>query len=199
MDLEGVKLDVVINQSKLSNSISINQKDTSQNTEAINQLRDQLSNMESRIVALEAKLDNPLPKKLTTNENSPENNESKTASPPTQPPLNQLHNVEISIIKPLALGLDENTNQSRVNLQSNQDQNEWLNPALDPPELNKTTKFPTETNVKLRKRLTVNTMIKMKLFEMPIALLSKVSYAELNLNLTPNTKAIKHHRIQLIV
>ena len=63
MDLEGVKLDV-INQSKLSNSISINQKDTSQNTEAINQLRDQLSNMQSRIVALEAKLDNPLPKKL---------------------------------------------------------------------------------------------------------------------------------------
>ena len=115
MDLEGVKLDVVINQSKLSNSISINQKDTSHNTEAINQLRDQLSNMQSRIVALEAKLDNPLPKKLTTNENSPENNESKTASPPTQPPLNQLNNIEISIIKPLAL--DENTNQSRVNLQ----------------------------------------------------------------------------------
>ena len=141
MDLEGVKFDVVINQSKLSNSISINQKDTSQNTEAINQLRDQLSNMPSRIVALQAKLDNPLPKKLTTNENSPENNESKTASPPTQPPLNQLNNVEISIIKPLALGLDENTNQSRVNLQSNQDQNEWLNPALDPPELNKTDKI----------------------------------------------------------
>jgi TolA-binding protein len=107
IDLEGVKLDVVINQSKLSNSISINQKDTSQNTEAINQLRDQLSNMQSRIVALEAKLDNPLPKKLTTNENSPENNESKTASPPTQPPLNQLHNVEISIIKPLALGVSK--------------------------------------------------------------------------------------------
>ena len=38
MDLEGVKLDAVINQSKLLNSISINQKDTSQNTEAINQL-----------------------------------------------------------------------------------------------------------------------------------------------------------------
>ena len=70
MDLEGVKLDVVINQSKLSDSISINQKDTSHNTEAINQLRDQLSNMQSRIIALEAKLDNPLPKKLTTNENS---------------------------------------------------------------------------------------------------------------------------------
>ena len=138
MDLEGVKLDVVINQSKLSNSISINQKDTSHNTEAINQLRDQLSNMQSRIVVLEAKLDNPLPKKLT-NENSPENNESKTASPPTQPPLNQLNNVEISIIKPLAL--DENTNQSRVNLQSNQEQNEWLNPALDPLELNKTDKI----------------------------------------------------------
>ena len=98
MDLEGVKLDVVINQSKLSNSISINQKDTSHN----------MSNMQSRIVALEAKLDNPLPKKLTTNENSPENNESKTASPPTQPPMNQLNNDEISIIKPLAL--DENTN-----------------------------------------------------------------------------------------
>jgi hypothetical protein len=30
MDLEGVKLDVVINQSKLSNSISINQKDTTE-------------------------------------------------------------------------------------------------------------------------------------------------------------------------
>ena len=141
MDLEGVKLDVVINQSKLSNSISINQKDTSQNTEAINQLRDQLSNMQSRIVALEAKLDNPLPKKLTTNENSPENNESKTAPPPTQPPLNQLNNVEISIVKPLALGLDENTNQSHVNLESNQDQNEWLNPALDPPGLIKTDKI----------------------------------------------------------
>jgi hypothetical protein len=93
------------------------------------------------------------------------------------------------------LGLDENTNQSRVNLQSNQDQNEWLNPALYPQELNKT----TETNVKLRKRLTFHTMIKTKLFEIPISLLSKVSYAELNLNLTPNTKAIKHHRIQLIV
>ena len=58
MDVEGVKLDVVINQSKLSNSISINQKDTSQNTETINQLRDQVSSMQSRIVALEAKLDN---------------------------------------------------------------------------------------------------------------------------------------------
>ena len=41
----------------------------------------------------------------------------------------------------MALGLDENTNQSRVNLQSNQDQNEWLNPALDPPELIKTDKI----------------------------------------------------------
>jgi hypothetical protein len=149
--------------------------------------------MQSRIVALEAKLDNPLQKKLTTNENSPENNESKTASPPTQPPLNQLNNVEISIIKPLALGLDENTSQSRVYLQSNQDQNEWLNPALDPPELNKTDKISHRNKCELRKRLTFNTMIKAKLFEIPIALLSKVSYAELNLNLTPNTKAIKHH------
>ena len=77
------------------------------NNESINQLNDQLSNMQNSIVALEAKLDNPLPKKLTTNENSPENNESKTASPPTQPPLNQLNNVEIPIVKPLALGLDE--------------------------------------------------------------------------------------------
>jgi TolA-binding protein len=81
MDLDGVTLNVVINQSKLSNTISINQKDTSQNTEAINQLRDRLSNMQNRIAALGAKIDNPLPKKLTTNENSPENNESKTASP----------------------------------------------------------------------------------------------------------------------
>ncbi len=39
------------------------------------------------------------------------------------------------------MSLDENTNQSHVNLQSNQDQNEWLNPALDPPELNKTDKI----------------------------------------------------------
>jgi uncharacterized coiled-coil protein SlyX len=93
------------------------------NNESINQLNDQLSNMQNSIVALEAKLDNPLPKKLTTNENSPENNESKTASPPTQPPLNQLNNVEIPIVKPLALGLDENTNQFRVNLQNNQDLN----------------------------------------------------------------------------
>ena len=37
--------------------------------------------------------------------------------------------------------MDENTNQSRVNLQSNQEQNEWLNPALDPLELNKTDKI----------------------------------------------------------
>jgi hypothetical protein len=36
--------------------------------------------------------------------------------------MNQLNNVEISIVKPL--GLDGNTNQSRVNLQSDQDQNE---------------------------------------------------------------------------
>ena len=55
----------------------------------------QLSNMQSRIVALEAKLDNPLPKKLTMNESSPENNESKTAPLATQPPLNQLNNVEV--------------------------------------------------------------------------------------------------------
>ena len=41
----------------------------------------------------------------------------------------------------MALSLDENTNQSRVNSQNNQDQNEWLNPALDPPELNKTDKI----------------------------------------------------------
>ena len=95
--------------------------------------------MQNSIVALEAKLDNPLPKKLTTNENSPENNESKTASPPTQPPLNQLNNVEMPIVKPLAL--DENTNQFHVNSQNNQDLNDWLNPALDPSELNKTDKI----------------------------------------------------------
>ena len=70
--------------------------------------------MQSRIVALEAKLDNPLSNKLRTNKNSPENNESKTAPPATQPPLNQLNNVEISIVKPLALSLDENTNQSYI-------------------------------------------------------------------------------------
>jgi hypothetical protein len=39
MDLKSVKLDVVINQAKVSNSISKNQKDISQNVEAINQSR----------------------------------------------------------------------------------------------------------------------------------------------------------------
>jgi uncharacterized coiled-coil protein SlyX len=124
------------------------------NNESIDQLSDQLANMQNSIVALEAKLDNPLQKKLTTNENSPENNESKTASPPTQPPLNQLNNVEISIIKPLALGLDENTNQLRVNSQNNQDLNDWLNPALDTRELNKTDKIPHRKKCEIIKEAT---------------------------------------------
>ncbi len=50
----------------------------------------QLSNMQSRIVALEAKLDNPLPKKLTMNENSPENNESKTAPAGNTTPIESI-------------------------------------------------------------------------------------------------------------
>ena len=65
--------------------------------------------------------------------------------------MNQLNNVEISIVKPLALSLDENTNQSRVSLQRNQDQNEWLNPALDPPELNKTDKISHRNKCEIKK------------------------------------------------
>jgi hypothetical protein len=46
-DLEEVKLDAVINHTKLSNNISSNSKVISENTQEINQLKEQLTNMQS--------------------------------------------------------------------------------------------------------------------------------------------------------
>ena len=46
-DLEEVKLDAVINHTKLSNNISSNSKVISENTQEINQLKEQLTNVQS--------------------------------------------------------------------------------------------------------------------------------------------------------
>ncbi len=153
MDLEGVKLDIEINQAKVSNTISKNQNDIGQNAEAINQLSSMQNEQHkiskevmNRITAFDTKLDHSLPNKLTTKGNSLDL-KSKTASPPLQVPMNQMNNVKNSFAKRLTA--DRNKDHSEAIRDSNCPLEKMI---ARKPELKANTKHKRQKQTETRDR-----------------------------------------------